>query len=309
MSKGTVSLLPLDQTFFPAQRVFNKSTALSVSVNAQLLGGMQVGVGQALAGITDRLGVEVSRQLNGISQAFKQSTADPARRTEMFRKLGQDAQRSVSSSYGQFVTRQEGPASRTHYRQGEGRLANGVMRRALNNAQFFTASPDGLVFGNTAMLDREAKHWHRLAFGAGDRGEGSFEVYDVTLEGLTIAALGFNETESPAFYMPYGLFTDPTTGGVINAGKVARGGSQFKPSRPAPGRPKWFKTKGIQGKPFLEAGLRRLARDLPVALEVYGEQLADEALAGIGEGHRLVTTGKAQIYGGSLSGAFHPTLG
>lgn len=203
---------------------------------------------------------------------------------EMWQRIGKNAQRSMVQSFGQLVTAREGPASASHYRAGEGRLANGILLRALGRSDFFTATSDGLDFGNRAMLDSEAKHWHRVNFGAAGRGQGSTKQFNINFAGAVSGSIGFDEGPSPAFSLPAGVWIG-ANGQRVKSGSSPNGTDMFFPQRKvlldAGGakvgtvnvRPKGIlgapnrlrPSRGIRGKNFMDAGLRRIASDVPEA--------------------------------------------
>jgi len=224
-----------------------------------------------------------------VGQVFAED--DASTRQKLFQELGEAAQRSSAASYGQLVTRREGPASATHYRAGEGRLAGGVMVRALNDPAFFNATSLGLEWGNKELLDAAAAQWHRLNFGAGGRaGGGGDQEFPVHFGSGGGTALGFDDGPSPGFSMPPGVWVG-MSGDRVSAGSSGRGTDQFFPqSRPITNdsgakvgsvniRPKGImgasnrsrQTGGIEGKHFMEAGLRRIANDLPIVMDTYAQ--------------------------------------
>lgn len=229
---------------------------------------------------------QMQANLMQIGQVFAQDDANA--RKALFQHLGEQAQMAMLNSFAQKVTAREGPASATHYRAGEGRLAGGLVRRALGDPAFFRATSLGLEWGNKELLDSAAAQWHRLNFGAGGRAGGGSEEFPVIFGGGS-SALGFDDAASPGFSMPAGVWVDPSGGGRVGAGSNARGSDQFFPqNRPVFNdagdkvgsinvRPSGIKgasnkmrpTGGIEGKHFMEAGLRRMAQDLPVYMKQY----------------------------------------
>lgn len=241
---------------------------------------------------------EAARQAKDFANEL-QKPLDQARQ-EMFQRLGENAQRSMLSAYGQLVSKRSTVPS---YRSGNGRLSGGVLRRAIGSSEFFTATADGLEWGNTAFLDSEARHWHRINFGAGDRGAGG-DAKEFPVFGT---ALGFEEGPSPAFSMPPGFWLGPD-------GKIQRGGSRFSAENVSGirgsgafypsttdvskgggglqaalgragarstrrGRPAgWRPTKGIEAANFMNAGLARIARDLPDLYDALTQDLVEGAI-------------------------------
>lgn len=165
------------------------------------------------------------------------------------------------------------------YRQNAGRLS-GRLRKAISRRDVIRAGRDGIIFGNTAVLDATAAHWRRINFGAGERGaERPQQPAPLILGGQRLGGqfLRFDTGPSPAFSMPAGLFFN---GGVPQKFSIPKG-HQFYPLGQALARlkdvdPKRLQqlggagflggripTKGIRGAHFMEAGLFVLGRRLP----------------------------------------------
>jgi hypothetical protein len=190
--------------------------------------------------------------------------ADNQQRTEqMFKRLGASAQASVLEAYQGMIVSEEGPASKTHYRAGRGRLAGGIMRAALAREDFYSASGSGLDIINQEALDGAARQWKRLAFGAGGRGTGSAGAVSFHL-GNSDFSFNLNQPARSPFSMPAGLFFG-SSGKAVPFSAGQRGRDVFGPSRRS--GEEWFPTEGIKGRDFLTAGLRRLAEDLPPAVQ------------------------------------------
>lgn len=215
-----------------------------------------------------------ARQVQALGFLFQDETRDPARRTAMFERVGQKAKRSVMGSYGQVVTARRTPAGRTGYRAGQGRQANNALRNALRDNQNYVATPTGLSFMDVEFLDRRAAHWYRLNFGVGQRGRGGQQGrYGVRWNGLVGIALGLETGPSryPMIIPAGGFFVNKSGKRVqFNASRV--GQDRFYPG---PGRTGRFGaqqpivTKGIAARNFLDAGIRRIAREFPVELGFY----------------------------------------
>lgn len=245
------------------------------------------GAALSLGGMSKMMQANIAQ----IAQAFADDDADARR--DLFQNLGEAAQDTMKRSFDQTVTGREGPASRSHYRAGDGRLAGGLVRRVLGDPGFFRATALGLEWGNKELLDNAAAQWHRLNFGAGGRaddgGSGGDQEFPVRFGGGS-SALTFNEEPSPGFAMPAGVWID--MGGTrVQAGSSARGADQFFPQRRsihndagqkigslnvrpagilgASTQPR--ETAGIEGKHFMEAGLRRMADILPPTMEQYAQ--------------------------------------
>lgn len=231
------------------------------------------------------------QQLISLAEVFRRSRTDVSGRTRVHEHVARLAQRSVIQSYAQLITAQEGPASRTHYRAGRDprrdRLAGGILRRALGRPDFVEAGPDGLRFVNVTMLDEQAAHWHRIAFGAAGAGGGSSPQFEVSFGNLLVATLGYDEPASPAFALPRGFWLD-LSGERVRAGVNPAGSDQFYPQsgrssyskrRGVPSRLSRRQTRGIVGRDFFAAGLARVAHEFPLGYEQYYQRLYDQYAA------------------------------
>jgi hypothetical protein len=198
------------------------------------------------------------------------------------------AQAATLNSYAQLVTRHEGAASKTHYRAGHNRYADGVLREALASEDFYTVNDRGLSWGNTAALNDAARQWHRVAFGAQGRGRGGKVTAEAKFEDIISVALGYEEAPSPGFNLPPGLWITPD-GERVSADAARRGEDIFRPLRfshptdesrsaaraRSAGRPVNLRpngprrSKGIEGADFFAAGVRTLAQELPQAVDAY----------------------------------------
>lgn len=235
-----------------------------------------------------------------------QKPIDNARR-DMFQRLGENAQRSMVASYGQTVTRRKTVPS---YRSGSGRLSGGVLLRAISSPSFFHATADGLEFGDITYLDSEARHWHRINFGAGERGESESDEFPVFG-----TALRFDDGPSPGFSMPPGVWIEngrrvpagirgssqfyPTTldegkgGGGLRAALGRAGARSIRRGRPEAMRP----TKGIEAANFMNAGLARIARDLPDLYKALTEDLVAGAIKAVAEKDKSFTIVQGPVLG------------
>lgn len=151
------------------------------------------------------------------------------------------------------------------------RYARGAMLKALSSSGFFIARYDGVSFINAANLDRAARQWYRLNFGAGAKGANTRRPGEYTMRffGQPTLPLSLNRFgPSPAYRMPPGLWTH-------NDGRSAPGspiqGAQgthfFMPSSSYDKRlyPVYDArlSRGFRGMNFLDAGIRTLSQEIP----------------------------------------------
>jgi hypothetical protein len=207
---------------------------------------------------------------------------------EVLEEAGEAARRSTLSAYGQLITAQEKTPS---YRQGAGRMARGAVRSAIGSADFIQVEGNTISFANSAALDPVARQWHRLAFGAGGWGQGSELNVPVKFGDLVLGSMGYSESPSPGFMMPAGVWISPG-GDRVAAGANRNGTDMFytqrdfidqagskQPGRGALkgqgilGRPTGMRpSRGIKGRDFFAAGVRRLATEIPRGLEERTEE-------------------------------------
>lgn len=227
------------------------------------------------AGLLDN--TTVAREM---AQALEQTVrASKNQMANVHYQLGRLMQLNVEEAY------QEAKASRGRNlppyrppflsRESE-RDANGRMEAALSSPEFFRATYDGIGFGNVRLLDRTARQWHRLNFGAGDAAGPGARQYPVRWQGLVLGTVGFTDGPSRPFAMPRGIFRE----------------GAFYPRGPRP----IYRTRGIQAWHFLDAGPETLAREMGPAYEGVHRQWAASAKRGVGPLTRIATaTGAAHV--------------
>ncbi len=218
-------------------------------------------VGGVIAGVLAATEI-ASKQLQTIADVFSRGQHDRSTMARIHNEIGQAAKRSTVASYRYRVSSFKRTPS---YRIGD-RLSGGVLQRALNSDNIYEASAEGIHFPNVTWLNSEAKHWARLNFGAGEAAGSAIygnakRKFSVTWDDVVIAQLGFTETKRPAFGIPPGFFVQGEAG--RRGGRARSAGGAFYPTRQGPMRP----TRGITPTNFLDAGLARIARELPLAYE------------------------------------------
>ena len=149
------------------------------------------------------------------------------------------------------------------YRSGDlgktKRFSGGVLDRALGSSQMFIASPNGVAFGNSQLLDREAKQWFRLNYGHGG-GSRTPRTFPVVLFEQEVSRISDKTTgHASGFLMPAGFF---------NSGDrrfYLAGESDHRTDDSAIVDQGTSAT--ITGQRFLDAGLEVVARGVPAAAE------------------------------------------
>lgn len=208
---------------------------------------------------------------NGVAAIGAAIAALAGNRNDVRRIHGQVAGLMRQSVMDAYVTEVEGRKVVDSYRAGQNRLP-GKLKPALSNPEMAVGTTRGINFINEGLLDREAKHWKRLNFGAQGTAvtNGPSPTFPVSLFGEQLFNIGLTEGPRPGFRMPAGLWRD-SSGNVLRSGESADGGAlsippsihQFYPTS----KRLFFPTRGIQGRHFLEAGLETLVRELPFAYD------------------------------------------
>lgn len=234
----------------------------------------------AVAAIRDGI-ASASAEMTGPGwQAFleslRQELIPRTARQAMWERIGTAAQRSLVASYaGRRYRRPIGS-----YRVGD-RYSGGALARALSNPDMVKATAFGLYFINVDRLDREARHWRRLNFGAGAGGAEGIEApgqFPVTGMGLMI---GLEPDPRPSFTMPRGLWLSrggvrqpPSTDRVGQDAFYLASGSGYEQSggfgiRADAGRI----TRGIASRNFLDPPVRLIGARLRPELEGLWDQV------------------------------------
>lgn len=258
---------------------------------AQMMGQeMQISILQGMQDAVSSATQVESKMLKYIGDHFlRLAQFQPQRFTKAHTDVGLAAQRSMVQGFRNRRFRR--PAGR--YRAGENRLS-GELGKALSNQGHVRANPYTLEFLNIHLMDQQAAHWRRLNFGAGggsQEGITAPQQFPINWNGLVVATLGLDSQPSPAFRIPRGFWLTPSGESAGGANPSRLGQDQFflrgqRIGRSA-GRPsKSVVTAGIASRNFLDAGVRRVANELPRAYEtIYTEAWTDmkpvlQALAG-----------------------------
>lgn len=227
---------------------------------------------------------ELGRRLKAYARSMQRSARTVSSIEAINRDVAKGAQRAVIEAYGA-----SGIGRRKPYRQNDigklRRYSGGAMERALSDPQFAITRGRTIYFGNVSMLDRKAKQWYRLNFGALPRGSKDPDVgkmkFPRSMGGRTSrrsASLnGFKP--SPRFSVPnsgIGIWSSTflagsqfgeikaVANGTRGKGALYLGGVRVKGS--ANGRAPFFKAKpsmGIEGKRFIDAGARYINEQYP----------------------------------------------
>lgn len=161
------------------------------------------------------------------------------------------------------------------------RYAGGILREALDSAEFSVATEDGILFANTEMLNSRARQWHRLNFGAGQGGQP--RTFQVTWGSMAAFSIGMEDEEpSPGFRLPAGYWIEPG-GEFYPIGELEEmPGAPMKRTRRTATYTEGGPTRGIPAEEWLDAGVQRIAQLLPPAYNnVYREVFEEAKAAGL----------------------------
>ncbi len=209
-------------------------------------------------------GVPDSANLRVLLSALRAEAIPRSMRQQMWEEIGSSARMAL---YRAFLGR---PHLRPipSYRTGD-RQSGGALRKALSNPEMFRATPTGLFLINREILDKEASHWRRLNFGAGQGGkEGDLTPpgrFPVTGLGMLI---GLEPDPRPGFTIPPGFWIN---GGTFHSASDERTGKdQFyirsKSSALGQSGRNGIKsskmTRGIAANNFLDAPIEMVASQI-----------------------------------------------
>lgn len=214
------------------------------------------------------LSVPDSARLKVLLDALRAEAIPRNMRQQMWEEIGQRAHfRTMVAFLGRPHKRPVGS-----YRQGD-RYSGGALVRALSNPAMFQASATGLAFINRELLDKEARHWARLNFGAGAGGRESDLTppgrFPVTGLGMM---MGLDPDPRPAFKLPPGFWlgsgrrvpsSDDRVGQdafYLRSGSAALSQSLGKSDRQT------F-TRGIAANNFLDAPIESIASQIKPGLD------------------------------------------
>lgn len=207
-------------------------------------------------------------------------------------QVGSLAQQNILEAYEQArVTKGRHIAP---YREST-RDANGRLAHALGREDFFRGTPDGIGLANRSMLDKEARQWHRLNFGARPASGDSPGRFPLTWDGLVVGAIGLPAEPSAPFVLPRGVWIGE--GGTREQAGGSRTGQFYPQSQRAAlagrgvlGRPGGVRRAGgIRAWNFLDAGIATIATEIgPAYQNLYDRWLASSAQRGVGPLSRVV---------------------
>lgn len=194
-------------------------------------------------------------------------------------RIMSQARDAVLASYDERVTSREHFAP---YRVGENRNSGGALRRALEDPAMFVGTYNGLTFMNVAVLDREASHWARLNWGAGERAGDGYTATPVRLQvfGESLGALTPPTHPQPSFSIPRGLWVGSEWQRSLTSGHggthVVRWGNRAPGFYPT-SKEVFFPTRGIAARRFFDAAYASIAETMPIEYENLLHEWIDQA--------------------------------
>ena len=227
--------------------------------------------------ITDDIDTKLSRALGRWAKSFEGKAKNKKELVEVNKRVSAGAANAIVSAY---LNRDRRPS----YRQDDPigsighRYSGGQLESALRDPKFISADKGRIRFGNTKILDTNARQWQRLNFGAGAAAGPPEKIpANMMIFGRRISKRVNLDTYGPrpSFRMPRGFFSSSfhpsnNPGGKIFKKPIGRdafyvsSGSQRKE-----GGKKGFPiagpllTKGIEGQHFLEKGAKYINKHYP----------------------------------------------
>lgn len=279
----------------------------------QSLGDMlHVDVRNMLIAAANASNSATSRELVALARAMERNAVSARRTREINERIARLAQDRVLRSYDQIRAKSGGAPS--GYRAGDRgkfkRYSGGVLRAALAQRNFYKADRNSLAIINVPTLNRRAKQWRRLNFGAGRLGQMSPESrrYPLRISNLVVAELGLDEGPRPGFFIPTGYFVGPE--GAPASPSIGRlGQDAFYVAGRGPHRRaitvRRKATAGIRAEHFLENGVMTIAKELGPAYVRLATEVASEA-RGKGRGGSIATTNTVKAKAPRLARTVRP---
>lgn len=222
----------------------------------------------------------------------------------MWEDVGQEANRATYAKYTKRPTGRQG--SKNNYRASAPgqwkRYSGGKLAAALRSPEMYLASTTGIAYINVRHLDKAARQWKRLNFGAGPAGAKGKrpQAKPITVLGQNAGSLSLARIPvRPGFMLPAGWWMagDPDSEGgffsdrKVKASRASRGRDVLYPSGYAKYQvrdkkalaekfPQFQKypSRGIAAQGWLDAGVGRIAELGPAFTMNIIAEFADEAL-------------------------------
>lgn len=239
------------------------------AVGRSTAAAIQAGIARAVADGIEAAGPGISRELRKLEREIRKEGLSSDVRLRIHQQQARNAQRTILGSYDSSLGKNR--TSPVGYRADDTginkRYSGGALRRALADPAFVGATADSVLIANTSLLNRRAKQWRRLNFGAGGVGGGSAPPTQIKARGpdgrpVVLGSIGLNEGPSPGFrippgvwmegaFYPYGSMVRPSRFETDSEGNLRRKpGFRVQTAR---------QTRGVKNRNFIDAGLRTVA--------------------------------------------------
>lgn len=227
---------------------------------------LTIRMGEVLAQASESITGQVGKQVSVFAAAF-QSSARRSRgnRIQAIHTMAaREAQSAILTAYTSRNRRNPAQPYRDTAPGKWKRDSNGAMNRALNSPEFFKATGTQLAFVNKNVMDRSARQWYRLNFGAGPAAAatprpGAFPMQILGRKtGLSLNLAG--NGPSGAYSMPAGFFNNG--GQFTPLGYVREAGLTVTNRTAKRSFTKKRMSIGFPGYMFLDAGVRVLSASL-----------------------------------------------
>lgn len=228
---------------------------------------------------------EMGRQLAVFAAAFN-SSVRRSRSTKIagiHKRAAIQAQAAILSAYKGRNRRNPAQPYRSEAPGKWRRDSNGAMERALASTDFFRATGTQLSFINMDAMDRAARQWYRLNFGAGPAGAATPKpgAFPLQILGRNAGQLSLRGNgPSGAYMIPAGIWRPRGAGEeFIPIGYLAEVGRTVGARNSARVATKKRMSIGFPGYNFLDAGMDDLAAGLSKGYTLLVQSWFQEAVS------------------------------
>ena len=170
-----------------------------------------------------------------------------------------------------------GPAGR--YREGEGRISGGKLRKAIEEASFISTA-HGVRMLNKSRMNNTAKHWYRMNFGAAPVGKGVDSAWALKVGGVVVGELSMRGRSDNEMLMPQAGFFSKD--GKSQRRSVARRGQDrlmVKPKHTNTTRKHpMIRTQGMAAMDFFSPGARTMAREMGRSISLAMDEVTGKTI-------------------------------
>lgn len=118
------------------------------------------------------------------------------------KRLAEAAQKTALARYDERRAASDTPGQ---YREGQGRISGGRLRAAIAAGDFVYSDANGFAVGNVTSLNKEAAHWARINWSAGQQAT-DYGTIRVRFDDTTVASIAANQTKAPLWNIPAGAY-------------------------------------------------------------------------------------------------------